>query len=372
MPMRGGMDGTQRPFSIGIENGERLPDWDVFVSRAPGGDLVQSTAWARFRQAEGLECHRVVARDSATIVGGMQVYARRVGAWRLAYVPYGPLVASEAPQGLVADLVRVLRREVLQRGAVFIQPPLHGEVVAAELSLCGFEPSDVKVAPSATLRLDVARPVDELRLGLSSRLRRYVRQWERKGVEIRPGSRDDLGLLAELHARSARLHGFRPVSRAYLDHLWEALSPEGHVRLLVGSVDSEPMAAELFTSFAGVVSDRIKGFDREHLQARVPAALIWTAMVDAHERGEHWLDFGGVQRAAAVAMLENGADAVALKTKHRFKLSFGPTPVVYPRTVELARGPALQAGFALMRSVKPGRRIFRHIATHMRQGTSSA
>lgn len=358
---------------ISSDSGESYPDWDEFVRRTPGGDLDQSTLWSRFRRSVGFECHRIVAREGTRIVGGAQLYTRRVGPWGLAYVPYGPLVAPEASEGVVHDLVQALMHDVSHRGAVFIQPPLHGERVAAGLSACGFTPSQVQVAPSATLRLNVSRPVEELERGLSRMIRPYVRRWQQIGVEVRRGTREDLGLLAELHALSAQHQRFTPMSLTYLEHLWDALDPGEHVRVFVGSVDKEPIAADLFASFGGVLSHRIKGFDREgpHSKARVPAAVVWTAIVDAHDRGERWLDFGGIARPAATAMLEERHDADASKARHRFKLAFGGRPVVYPTTVELIPDPALRAGLAITRSVKPGRRVIHRYTGHIRMGTST-
>ncbi|HEX6230807.1 MAG TPA: GNAT family N-acetyltransferase [Actinomycetota bacterium] len=352
---------------IAVENDECHPEWDEFVRRVPGGDIDQSAPWARFRRAMGFSCRRVVARRGSSIVGGGQVFGRRVGPWRLAYVPYGPLMAPEGPVDLAVELVEELKVGV---SAVFVQPPTRGDRVCAALSTGRFDVSDVHVAPSATLRLDVSRPVDELKRVASRHVRELIRRWDRVGVEVREGTRDDLGLLAELHARSAEHGRFSPVSRTYLERLWDALAPGDYVWVLVGSVDGEPVAADLLSRFGGVVSGRVHGFDRRspHAKARVPAALVWAAIERSHERGDRWLDFGGISRPAAVALLEDGRDSPAVRKKHEFKLAFGGVPVVYPPPVEVVRDPVLRVALRVARSARPGRRSMRRSLRRMRVG----
>jgi len=352
---------------IGVENDARHPEWDGFVRSVPGGDIDQSAPWARFRQAMGFALRRIVARRGTAIVGGAQVFARRVGPWRLAYVPYGPLTAPGASGELAAELVGAIARGV---DAVFVQPPARGEGIATALHAARFAESDVRVAPSATLRLDVSRPIEDLERAASRHVRGRIRRWERIGVEVREGTRDDLDLLLELHVRSAEHGGFTPVSRTYLERLWDALAPDGHAWMLVGSVDGDPVAADLFSRFGGVVTGRVHGFDRAspHAKARVPAALVWAAIVRSHERGDRWLDFGGISRPAAVALTEERRDSPAVRTKHEFKLAFGGRPFLYPPPVELVRDPALRAGLRLARSVRPARRSMRRALGRMRMG----
>jgi lipid II:glycine glycyltransferase (peptidoglycan interpeptide bridge formation enzyme) len=359
--------------TLAVELGSIAPDWDEFVGRVPGGDLVQSTAWGRFREAQGFACHRVVARCGSTIVAGAQIYAIRIGPWRIGYVPYGPLVYPGVPTGVVSALVRLAREEVVRGGALFVQPPLHGEVVSAELARLDFQPSEVRVAPAATLRVDVSRPLDEVRAALSRRMRQYVCSLERSAakVEIRRGDRGDLGLLAALHHGSARRQHFAPVSSAYLERLWDALAPGGGVELLIGSIDGQPVSADLFTTFGGVVHDRVTGFDHRFRWARVPTALIWRAIVDAHMRGQRFLDFGGIKRSMAVALSEGAPRSESWNPKHDFKLSFGAQPVVYPSAVELIASSTARAGYALARSLRPGRRALAGLAARLRHGVGA-
>jgi lipid II:glycine glycyltransferase (peptidoglycan interpeptide bridge formation enzyme) len=359
-------------WDLGVESAVRHAEWDGFVASTAGGDIIQTSSWARFRATAGYACERLVLRHDGTISGGAQVYVGRSGPWKVAYVPYGPLIAHGVPRSAAARLVAALGRSASRSGAVFVQPPLHGEHLAAQLSEAGFSGSEIRVAPSASLRLDVGRPLDDLTRGLSRSMRERTRQWPRLGVEVREGTRDDLGLLADLHARSAGHRGFDPLSLRYLESLWDALAPDGLAFILVGTVEGQAVAADLLSSFAGVVTGRIHGFDREspHAKARVPAALVWSAIVRSHDHGERWLDFGGIKRAAAIALLDGQRHHPAISGRVDFKLAFGANPVLYPAALEHIGSGAVRSGLRFVRSFDSRQRILRGARERLRRGAS--
>jgi hypothetical protein len=117
---------------------------------------------------------------------------------------------------------------------------------------------------------------------------------------------------------------------------------------------------------AGRIGGRGGGARRE---ARVPAALVWAAIVRSHERGDRWLDFGGISRPAAVALTEGRWDSPDVRTKHGFKLAFGGRPCLCRPPVELVRDPAFRAGLRVARSVRPTRRSMRRALGRVRMGT---
>lgn len=352
-------------IELDVEREVVSSEWDEFVAAAPGGDIVQTTAWARFRQTQGFDSRRIVARVDGRVVGGTQVLTRSLGSVVLGYVPYGPLSAPGV-QG-VADRTLEVLRTVFRRGALFVQPPLGSDSVWPR-HRSDFRPGTVEVAPSASLRLDLRRSPDELLMSLSKSLRRNLRKSKDRGVLIRPGDGTDLSLLAELHAHTASRQGFTPLSLDYLGDLWESLALGGHVRLFVGEVEGEPVAAELFSTFAGVTTSRLTGFGRSHEKARVPAALVWAAVEDAQSRSDAWFDFGGVSRRTATRLLRG--DAMGESAAESFKLSFAPEPVLLPPPVEYIPSRWLRAGFAGAQSFRPGRRLLKAAANRLRQNGS--
>src|SRR5437762_13242128 len=106
-------------------------EWDHFVENAPGGDLVQSSAWASTKQASGLIADRCVVRDGGgQIVAGASLIAKRL-APRVAigYVARGPLEvqtqmhASRAHE-VLEGLLAVAKAHCVRY--LVVQPPATG------------------------------------------------------------------------------------------------------------------------------------------------------------------------------------------------------------------------------------------------------
>jgi FemAB family len=86
--------------------------WDRFVMRVPGGDLVQTEVWAQAKRLLGLETCRVVLREGDRITGGAQIVLKRFGQLgAVGYVARGPLTAGDRPP----DVGRVM--EQVERAA---------------------------------------------------------------------------------------------------------------------------------------------------------------------------------------------------------------------------------------------------------------
>lgn len=168
-----------------------LAAWDALVRRIPDSDVAQLPAWADVRRAAGFKPLYVLAQRGDALVGGALVVTRRlplVGA--VGYVPYGPLIAAEVGRekvvpALTIALARAARRPLKM---LFVQPAQGDDDVSEELQRRGFRASDAGIAPGASLRLDLARDVEDLRAGLRRRLQRWTRTWPARGVMVRHGT----------------------------------------------------------------------------------------------------------------------------------------------------------------------------------------
>jgi lipid II:glycine glycyltransferase (peptidoglycan interpeptide bridge formation enzyme) len=332
-----------------IENEIDHQAWDDFLVRAPGGELVQSSAWGDFKRASGMEIHRLVVRaDDDTIVGGAQVIVRRfslLGA--AAYVPYGPVVDPCAPDDTAAMLAEALAcytRRIAVR-ALFVQPPDGGERTAAALRAAGFEASATTVAPSASMRIDLRREPSEILDCMRGHTKRDVKRSWREPVWVRFGTRDDLDSFYDLYCCTASRQRFRPLPRAYFDSLWDHLSPSGSVRLLLADVNGTDVAGNVVSCFGDVVTGRFLGFDPSRLPKRLrpTEALVWGYLSWARASGYGYLDVGGVDRTEALKMARaSDVGAVSEDAIRRFR--FGGEPVVYPEPLKMIHSRVLRAG----------------------------
>ncbi|MDQ2880789.1 MAG: GNAT family N-acetyltransferase [Actinomycetota bacterium] len=354
---------------------EALAKWDAMVVGTPQADVTQLSAWARLRATVGYAPLYVLVWRGTDLVAGAQILCRRLPVLGVVgYLPYGPVIAPTAGDrgdlcrelsGALADIARRRLR------ILFVQPPDGAEDISTELLSRGFRPSCAEVAPSGSLRIDLAADEAELRRGLRKRLRTWTRQWQARGVTVRRGSEQDLGLLIDLVGRSASHQGYEPMSGDYLRALYRALAPAGHAVLFIGEVQGTPVAAELYTACGGMLRLRLRGLDRSAEAARllsVPAAITWEAMRWAKAEGLRWFDFGGLRAPTLRALLDGDAGSGEQQDVDRFKTSFGGAPYRYPVAVEVIGSPVLRVTYDLIRRWPAGRQLV-VLATRMARGT---
>jgi lipid II:glycine glycyltransferase (peptidoglycan interpeptide bridge formation enzyme) len=360
---------------------DRLALWDALVASAPAGDVAQLSGWAVLRGEAGFAPLYVLAVRGSDVVGGALVLCRRlpVGG-RVGYVSYGPLVGdhldgddrAEVLREVCAALERVGRERTRM---LFVQPPEGADEVSRTLLRDhGFRCSDAGVAPAASLRVDLSVTEAELRRGLSRRLRTWTNQWPARGVKVRQGTGDDLPMLAELLADTARHQGFTPFSPTYLQVLHRELVEPGRAAVFVGEVDGRAVAADVLTVCGDSVKVRFVGLDRSSAAAHlnVPGAIRWESMRWARDHGLRWFDFGGLQQASVEALFSGGeVDVEALAGPDRYKVKFGGAPFRYPAAVELVPNVVVRGGYDLLRRSPRGRLLLDDVKRRIRGGAAA-
>ncbi|MFN2478035.1 MAG: hypothetical protein ABR615_02540, partial [Pseudonocardiaceae bacterium] len=136
-----------------------LAKWDAMVADTPQSDVTQLSAWARLRATVGYAPLYVLVWRGSDLVAGAQILYRRfpvVGA--VGYLPYGPVIAPDEAcddvcQALCGALAGIPRRRLR---ILFVQPPDGAENISSELLSRGFRSSSAEVAPSGSLRIDLA------------------------------------------------------------------------------------------------------------------------------------------------------------------------------------------------------------------------
>jgi lipid II:glycine glycyltransferase (peptidoglycan interpeptide bridge formation enzyme) len=350
----------------------RLRVWDELV-RASARDVAQLSGWARVRRLAGYQALYVFVEDGGELVGGAQVLVRRLpvlGA--VCYVPYGPVALPSAvrpavQESLAEALARVGRRS---SRALFVQPPDGADAASAALRRHGFRRSDANIAPSVSLRVDLAADNAQLRRNLSRSLRGSTNQWAARGVTVRIGGEQDLPVAAELHARTARHHGFSAFPLEYLTAMYRELATGDHVLLLIGEVHGRPGAMGLYTGIGGVLKSRLVGLDRSSEAARYDtvAAVDWRALSWAKQNGYRWFDFSGVSPASLDGRVPAGRDLVS--GPDRYKLRFGGVPYGYPQPVELIASRIVRRGYDVVRRSSSGREMVSALRDRARTGPS--
>ena len=341
-------------------------DWDGWVARMPGGHHLQTTAWASVKAAAGWQSRLVLVRENGRPVAGCQLLLRRLPLGRsAAYIPRGPVLESREPE-LLDALLAAIRQVARQDRVLFLklQPPVDRDDMGAELLARGFAESELQTAPWASVRVDVSagRSDDEMLQSMRSTARRRVRQAEKQCVTVRAGTADDLGVMQALLEATAERQGFAPYPEAYYRRLWDAFSPDDHVRLLIAEHEGKALSACLLVAFGDTVIYKIGawGGDKESPQS-APVAMHFAAMRWARDAGYRWYDLEGIEPEVAQRLLAGGAakpeDGVAY-----FKLGFGGEPVLYPKAYDLALGRIVGPVLGRFMRSRRGRKVVHHLS----------
>ncbi len=352
---------------------EVLRAWDLLVDRTPGTDVTQLSVWAGLRGRVGFTPLYLLAYYGPDLVGGAQILTRRVPVLGgVGYLPYGPLVAPDAPvaddvRRALVDALEVLSRRRLR--VLFVQPPEGAQDTSGDLLQRGCRPSSAGIAPAGSIRIDLTEDLAEIRSRFGKRLKSWTNRWESRGVTVRAGDERDIPLLAELNASSAQHQGYTPLPLDYMTALYRELAATGHAVLFVGEANGVPVAVDLMTGCGDMVRGRLSGFDRSGEAARlsVPAAIRWEMIKWTKGQGYRWFDFGGLRPETLAALLDgqdHSADTVP--TADQPKLTFGGTAFRYPTPVEMIKPVALRAGYDLAWRSAAGRRLFSEIQSLLR------
>lgn len=345
--------------------------WDQFVEATPGGDLVQTTAWAQTKRALGFEACELVSHRGDEIVAGGQIVIKRFGPLGgIGYIARGPLVSDGEP-GQIARILDEIERSARAKRVrcLIVQPPAGGGAIAAALAARGYGENAPAVAPTATIRIDLSQSLDQILARMATRRRREVRRVERLAVDVKLGGRDDIDSFHAMHELTAQRHGFAALSRTYLCQQWESLHPRGWLQLFLAYHEGRPLAGIWNTAFGDTVTYRVPGWSGEERNLRLNVACHWRAIQWAKQNGYRYYDFGGIDRGYAERTLAGEpVPEEFLQSPGGFKVLFGGELVLLPTAHQFIFNPVARLIGGLMLSQLPRRKSLRRLADRVRNG----
>jgi lipid II:glycine glycyltransferase (peptidoglycan interpeptide bridge formation enzyme) len=284
-------------------------EWNERLSALPYAHVLQTWQWGEFKRATtGWTPARLAfERDGATLALA-QVLTRREGPFAVSYVPKGPALDyadSNLRDAVLSHLLDFARGQ----GTVFLKidpdvvlgtgpsvteavDPV-GQAFVNELGAGGWRFSREQIQFRNTAQIDLTRSEDAILAAMKQKTRYNVRLASRKGVTVRLGTLDDLNLLYDLYAITARRDGFviRPLD--YYLQAWGAFIQAGLAGPLIAEYEGRALAhvvifrlGERAWYFYGASSDEERN--------RMPAYLLqWEAMRWAKAKGCTVYDFWG-------------------------------------------------------------------------------
>ncbi|HTP02745.1 MAG TPA: peptidoglycan bridge formation glycyltransferase FemA/FemB family protein [Anaerolineales bacterium] len=290
-------------------------EWDAMITALPQPHLLQTWEWAQMKAAYGWEPMPFVwpaaagECQAAAMVLKRHVLRRGFTA-RLCilYAPKGPLL--DASNGslrrqVLDDLQQLGKRESAillkidpdvqlgwgvpgEPGAVELASGRHFE---GELVERGWRFSNGQVQFRNTVLLDLTASEEHMLESMKPKTRYNVRLAEKKGVQLRAGTLNDIPLLYRMYAETSVRDHFVIRHEGYYRTVWTAFmaTPEDglrpHAEPLIAEVDGEAVAAIFVFYFAGRAY-YLYGMSRDAHREKMPNYLLqWEAMKRARGRG---------------------------------------------------------------------------------------
>lgn len=292
-------------------------EWNRLVAELPGAHILQTWEWGQFKSRFGWQPERLIWRDeegrshAAALVLLRSARPGRIGPeLRVAYVPRGPLLNWRDP-GLRARVLTDLEGFARSRRAIFIKIDpeillgrgIPGEAgafedwgsdeILAEMQGRGWLPSTEQIQFRNTIWLDLEGSEEDWLERMRQKTRYNIRLAARKGVSVRLGGEEDLGLLYRMYAETSVRDGFVIRPEEYYRQVWGDFHRAGMADLLIAEVEGEPVAGLILFSFAGRAW-YLYGMSRDAHREKMPNYLLqWEAMRRAKARGCRVYDLWG-------------------------------------------------------------------------------
>lgn len=279
--------------------------WNACVTSLPNPHLLQSWQWGQFKLRYGWQPLPLTWGSETEKPGGAALVLRRtVSPLKLSvlYAPRGPVLdwANPTERAIGLDAVEKLARsqraiflkidpEVILGTGVPGQPGSsespEAQAVIADLKRRGWRYSDEQVQFANTVIMDLTESEDAWLARLKQKARYNLRLGEKRGVQVRTGTLQDLPNLYKLYAETSVRDGFLIRSQDYYQSLWSLFYLEDMLEPLIAEVDGTVIAA-IMVFYFGQRAWYLQGMSRDLHRDKMPNyQLQWAAVRRARERG---------------------------------------------------------------------------------------
>ncbi len=291
--------------------------WNRLITGLPGAHILQTWQWGEFKRSYGWQPLRLVwRRADGTPAAAAQVLLRplrpgKVGSLvKVAYTPRGPLLDWE-DAALRTRVLADLETQARAQGAIFLKmdPELilgkgvpgeadDNQAAGAQQLLSGLRQrgwrfSGEQIQFRNTIWVDLDGSEDDWLARMRQKTRYNIRLAVRRGVSVRLGTQEDLGLLYRMYAETSLRDGFVIRPEDYYRQVWGEFHQAGMADLLIAEVDRQPVAG-LILFFFGGRAWYLYGMSRDAHREKMPNYLLqWEAMRQARARGCRIYDLWG-------------------------------------------------------------------------------
>ncbi|AET70921.1 putative methicillin resistance protein [Desulfosporosinus orientis DSM 765] len=275
-----------------------------FLAKHPKGHVLQSWEWGEIKSRTGWQPWRLIIEKDNEIVAGASILERKIPVVGIPifYASRGPVVDWKDTE--LFDLVLAeIKKLAKKRGAIFLK--IDPDVPSSEKELenyllsRGFRSAESGkgfegVQPKYVFRLDISPDEATLLSNMQQKTRYNIRLAQKKGVQIRRGTRADLPDFYRVLKETTERDRFLVRAYSYFEDLYDSLVPQGLGELFIAEYEGQIISGTL----AFVIGDKawyIYGASSNSHRNVMPNYLIqWEMIRWAKSLGCTLYDFRGV------------------------------------------------------------------------------
>ncbi len=304
---------------------DRYSELDEFVAGHINGGFTQCSSWRHVKNNWGYEA--VVSRnDKGEIVGAMSVLIQKIPliGTTFLYAPRGPVcdlndraVLSDLKAGADA-LAKKHKAHSLKIDPDTLMEDQEFINIMKEMGFVQFAGPDgfETIQARFNYRLYIkGRTEEEVLADITQKCRYNIRVAQKKGVEIRVGTKEDLDDFIRIMQVTGERDGFITRPKIYFERMLDALGE--NVRLYMGYYEGKAISGAITTNFGGKCCYVYGASDNNHRNVMPNYLMQWEMIRWAVETNCFVYDFQGVS-----GLLDESKPIYGL---YRFKKGFNGT-----------------------------------------------
>lgn len=288
-----------------------------------GTHVIQSFEWGEARKALGVPVLRYGIFEKEKLVKAFQITLHKIPFTKkyVGYLPKGPL-----PDKQLADALKKIGRE---NNCAFIKLEPNIEIDNGQLRIDNsFLKSPKSLFTKYNFVLDLTKSEEELLKNMYPKTRYNIKVAQKHGVKVEERIDDEaFKIYLKLYFETTKRQGYHGHNPEYHKIIWETLKKAGMTRILIASLNKEPLTAWMLLNFSDTLYYPYGGSSKSHPEVMSNNLICWEAIKLGKNLGLRKFDMWGAL----------GPDANPNDTWfgfHKFKAGYGGKLVEYIGTYD--------------------------------------
>lgn len=300
--------------------------WSDFIL-AQGGSFLQSYEWGEFQEKVGRQVKHLFGEGWQAQFIQYKIPCVNKFYW---YCPRGPIM----PNWQMEELIARFKTEIKEKNDIFFRLGPGWEIgkgFEVKLKKEGFRQLPYDIEPSQTLILDITKTEDELLAQMHEKWRYNIRLAERKGVQVKLMSSQDVNFekyFEEFYrlvsGGTSERKGIKHHTKEYYHQQLVIKGEKIEFKLFVAEYENKVIAANIVVLFGQRATYLHGATSSDHREVMAPHLLQWEQIKYAKSQGCTEYDFWGIVNEHTLDKRGKSWEGFT-----RFKRGFGGQEVNY-------------------------------------------